>query len=88
VLLNVAAQGGIVSLAAFLAMALFVLRKSLRSGPALEQTAVVKTGLGIALAVALFYHGLTGSFEDARHLWVLMGLVVAADESIARDDPR
>lgn len=33
--------------------------------------------LATAIGVGIFYHGLTNSLEDNRHLWVLMGLVLA-----------
>jgi len=39
---------------------------------------IILTGLGLAFCSAFVYQGLTGSFEDARHLWVLIGLVPAA----------
>jgi hypothetical protein len=34
--------------------------------------------LGLAFLVAFAYEGLGGAFEDARHLWVLFGLFLAA----------
>jgi hypothetical protein len=35
-------------------------------------------GLGLAFLNAFAYQGLTGSFEDASHLWVLLGLFLAS----------
>jgi hypothetical protein len=34
--------------------------------------------LGAALCGALLFQGLTGAFEDTRHIWVLMGMMAAA----------
>lgn len=41
---------------------------------------LVKFCLLIALFDSFFYQSLTGSYEDARHLWVLFGLAAAANE--------
>jgi putative inorganic carbon (hco3(-)) transporter len=38
----------------------------------------VTAALGIAFLGAFAYGGLSGSFEDARHLWLLYGLLVAS----------
>jgi hypothetical protein len=37
----------------------------------------VLLGLSVAFVGTLLYQGLTGSFEDARHLWILIGLIGA-----------
>ncbi|HEU4705130.1 MAG TPA: hypothetical protein VFS45_05430, partial [Sphingomicrobium sp.] len=44
-----------------------------------EDRNVVRLGLGIAWLSAFAYQGLTGSCEDSRHLWVLFGLLIAAN---------
>jgi O-antigen ligase len=41
---------------------------------------LVSYGLRFALAIGFVYQGMVGSFEDAKHLWVLMGLALAANE--------
>jgi hypothetical protein len=38
----------------------------------------LRLALGIAFLGAFAYQGLGGSFEDARHLWLLLGLFLAA----------
>jgi hypothetical protein len=37
----------------------------------------IRVGLAIAFVSAFLFEGLTGSFEDTRHLWILMGLILA-----------
>ncbi|MEQ7873273.1 hypothetical protein ABDK56_04625 [Sphingomonas sp. ASV193] len=73
VYLNIAAQTGLVGLAG-LALLIGWVTVSLRGN-----------GLGATLALAWLAafaaEGLTGSYEDARHLWVLLGLVAAARRS-------
>ncbi|MBA3512401.1 O-antigen ligase family protein [Sphingomonas sp.] len=85
--LNIAVQCGIVGLAALTALVVFVLRRSLplRLLPGDRNVAIV--GLGLAFLVAFGYEGLGGSFEDARHLWVLFGLFVVAWNLDSPDDP-
>lgn len=68
--LNVSAQTGIVGLIAFVATVFALLRK----GFAIRQT----YALSVAFLCGFVLQGLTGSFEDARHLWVLIGMMVAA----------
>ena len=69
-ILNIAAQVGIVGLAGLSALIVYAFRLA-RSGP-------IALGLGSTFLIAFVYHGLTGSFEDTRHLWLLFGLLVAA----------
>ena len=70
--LNVAAQAGILGLASLVLVAAVFARRGYadRSDPLL-------TALGIAFISAFIYQSLVGSFEEARHLWVLMGLILA-----------
>lgn len=76
VFLNVAAHNGLIGLAALLLLIGFVARKSrpwrLGDGNSISLL------LGLAWLDAFVYQGLTGSYEDARHLWVLLGLFIAA----------
>jgi O-antigen ligase len=75
--LNVAAEAGVIGLAAFLALIAYLLRPIMRSfSDAGSYT--VTAAAGIAFICAFVYQGLTGSFEEARHLWVLIGLLMAA----------
>lgn len=73
VFLSVAAQNGIWGLAALILIILFVLRSWKRSKPL-----IVLFALGTAFLCSFVYQGITGSFEDARHLWALIGLTIAA----------
>jgi O-antigen ligase len=76
--LSVAAQEGIVGLTAFTALVVLILKrwlKTVRNASSLTILAAV----GLALVCSFVYQGLTGSYEDARHLWVLMGIFMAAD---------
>lgn len=77
--LNVAGQAGIVGLAAFVALLLALLGGfwdlAPPPGTALPGLAV---GLWAAILGAFAYHGLFGAFEEARHVWALLGLCAAA----------
>ncbi|MDX2054173.1 MAG: O-antigen ligase family protein [Polyangiaceae bacterium] len=78
VVLSVAAQEGIVGLSAFGWLMVHLLRSwRLRSWNTGE-AGVWPRALGCALVGSLGYQGLSGAFEDARHIWVLIGLLVAA----------
>ena len=74
--LNLAAQCGIVGLAAFVALLAHVAHRTrpwrLGSGNA------ARLLLGFAFLNGMAYQGLTGSFEDARHLWAVLGLWLVA----------
>ncbi|HEY2867015.1 MAG TPA: O-antigen ligase family protein [Pyrinomonadaceae bacterium] len=80
--LNIAAQAGLAGLAAMIAITVFVLAKW--KGAARPNK--IAAGLGAAFLCAFVYQGLTGSFEHARHLWVLMGLFAAAVSTGAKAD--
>jgi O-antigen ligase len=76
VFLNIAAQCGLVGLTAIIVLVAYVVR---RTAPLrIDQHRLIQTGLGLAWLNAFVYQGLTGSYEDARHLWVLLGLLLAA----------
>jgi O-antigen ligase len=76
VFLNFAAQCGIVGLAA---MILLIAHVAKRTGSAqTDGWGLLRFGLGSAWLIAFAYEGLTGSYEDARHLWVLLGLFIVA----------
>ena len=71
--LNVAAQGGLFGLAGIALITGYAVR--LMRKQATARTALI---LGVTFLDAWLYQGLGGSFEDARHLWVLLGLLMAA----------
>ena len=77
IFLNVAAQEGLIGLFAILALAAYLLRLSNRPFTVQTADSFVLKGLGLAFLSAFVYQGLTGSFEDARHLWVLIGMIPA-----------
>jgi len=74
--LNVLAESGIPAAAALIALGVWLLVRLAKplSDPGRKAAA---HALGTAFFVAFFYQGITGSFEDARHLWVLAGLAAA-----------
>ena len=76
--LNIAAQCGLVGLAGELLLVWWVFRQSppwLVTGPNLG---MIRLALGLGFLDAFAYQGLSGSFEDARYLWLLLGLFMAA----------
>ena len=72
---------------ALIALAAHALRRSLLASFGEQGIDHVRLAPGIAFFAAFVFDGLTGSFEDARHLWLLLGLIAAADP-IYRDQPR
>ena len=86
--LNIAAQCGLVGLAALLALvgwAASWLRPLRLDGEA----NALRVGLALAFLGAFAWQGLVGAFEDARHLWLLFGLIVAVDRlAAARQEER
>ena len=74
--LNIAVQCGLLGLIGLLAVTFAAWKTAapFRAGAGHAATA----GLGIAFFGAFAYQGLGGSFEDARHLWLLFGLLVAS----------
>lgn len=79
--LNVAAESGLpaaLCLAAICAVLLLRIRRTMAIPNA---RTVILTAMGIAVVSAFIYQGLMGSFEDARHLWVLFGLVIGSARS-------
>ena len=84
-LLSTAGQAGIFGVIPLILIAVAIIRKrhlfTLGGGPASD----ISLALGWAFVSAFLLQGLVGSFEDARHLWVLIGLIIAvtADRSPA-----
>jgi O-antigen ligase len=76
--LSVAAQNGIIGLAAFLFLVGLLLRRWIRELRTTSFTSILAL-VGLAFLCSFVYQGLTGSYEDARHLWVLIGIFVAAE---------
>ncbi len=78
--LSVAAQAGVVGTAALLAIAVTAIIRSRVDRSNSTTLATLRHSLLIAFVSVIFIQGLVGSFEDARHLWVLIGLIVAASK--------
>lgn len=82
--LSIAAQCGLVGLAGLLVLIRHMAQRTGSLSLADRPASVIQVGLGIGLLVALVYEGLGGSFEDARHLWVTFGLLVASNRISTR----
>jgi O-antigen ligase len=78
--LNVAGQTGIFGFFALCFLCLFFVRQANVFSFDSEKS-TLQTSLGIAFLSAFLYQGLTGSYEDARHLWVLIGLLASVSEN-------
>jgi hypothetical protein len=46
-----------------------------------DEKSYLRIGFGLAFIGAFMYQGLNGSFEDARQIWVLIGLYGAVVET-------
>ncbi len=69
--LSVAAQNGILGLISILGLSVFILWRGA------SITDLTTRLFAAAFFTAFVYQGLTGAYEDARHLWVLIGLALA-----------
>jgi O-antigen ligase len=74
--LSVLAQDGLVGLAAMMSIVTVLLRGARVSLASPEQT--LRTGLTVAFVAGFLYQGFSGSFENTRHVWVLIGLLGAS----------
>lgn len=83
--INVAAQSGIFGLIAIAGIALYFLRKMFRLKIADDLISTAFTGLSLAFLSAFVFQGLTASFEDTRHLWVLIGLLLSVGNLYKRN---
>ncbi|CAN5387057.1 hypothetical protein BH10ACI3_BH10ACI3_03960 [soil metagenome] len=77
-LLSVAGQAGILGVVPFVLICFAVVRRSLPLDLSRESAGAMWGCLGIAFIAAFVCQGFVGSFEDARHLWVLLGLVLSS----------
>jgi O-antigen ligase len=84
--LSVAGETGLLGFLALGGILVFLLKGVLPSGDS-SLSDVIKTYLVLGLIGAFFYEGLVGSFEDARHIWVLFGLIVAVKEGWRDQSP-
>ena len=77
--LNIAGQAGLAGLVPSLLICIAVVWRSLPFD--LTDANTMRTALGIAFVAAFLIQGLVGSFEDARHMWVLVGLIMASSSA-------
>jgi len=75
--LSVLAHTGMVGFIPF-AVATGMLMVRMRKNLDVTPQGAWRSGLELALLSSLLYPSLSGSFEDSRHVWVLMGMVHAA----------
>ena len=75
--LNVGGQAGLPGVLALAGLCVWLLQHGLRACRTSDATAMIASALLLGFAAAFIYGGLSGSFEDARHLWVLMGMLAA-----------
>ncbi len=83
--LSVAAQSGIIGLVGILGIVIVTIRAGF-SKRAASDAEYVPRAFAIAFLAAFVYDGLTGSFEEARHLWILIGLILAARTIATQDE--
>lgn len=76
--LSVFGQAGILGLIAVTALTGYLLTLSIGYLKVSPNNGSWNQAFACAVIGALFFQGITGSFEDARHLWVLIGLFCAA----------
>lgn len=79
-ILNVSAQSGILGFAAILAVKIYLAVKIFKFKNMNLHTGLLYNCFGIAILSAFIYQGLSGSYEETRHLWVLFGLFLATDK--------
>lgn len=85
IFLSVAAQNGFLGLIAILLITLYLLKISFPFKKSFTNSAVILNSLAIAFLSAFVIQGLSGAFEDTRHLWILMGLLVSANSLFKND---
>lgn len=82
VFLNVAGQSGVFAVAALLTFTAWLTYRSFWFERRSDTVSVFRISLGIAFVSAFIIQGMVGSFENARHLWVLMGITLAVTAQI------
>lgn len=76
--LSVLGETGLVGFLAFFSIICFVTLSLMWWKAETDFHKTIKICLLLALLDAFFYQSLTGSYEDSRHLWVLLGIAAAA----------
>ncbi|MGH9946167.1 MAG: O-antigen ligase family protein [Pyrinomonadaceae bacterium] len=80
--LSVATQTGIIGLAAFVFLCCHLTATSFSK----SHNTLMRFGLAIAFFAVFIVQGLTNSLEDPRHLWVLTGMILAADKIYGKEN--
>ena len=86
--LNLAGQAGLPAVLAMVAICWLLLRgpwprsatgagEAAVSQAAVSETDILRVACGTAFVGAFLYQGMAGSFEDARQMWLLMGMLAA-----------
>lgn len=79
--LNIAGQMGFTGMAAIVFLTIFFFRRSKPFSFENDPISILRLSFGLAFVGAFLYQGLSGSFEDARHLWILIGLLGSFSEN-------
>lgn len=87
VVLNVAAQAGAIGIAPLVLLIVAVMRRTRFLAADAGELSSVRLAMGVAFFSCFIIQGIAGSFENARHLWVLIGLIVAADRITQTPQP-
>lgn len=74
--LNVLGQTGLFGIIAFISLVVYLTTRCRFYFNDFNERQLIHLGLSSAFAGAFLYQGLSGSFEDARHLWILFGMLV------------
>jgi putative inorganic carbon (hco3(-)) transporter len=85
--LNVLAQTGLLGIIVFVLLNVYLTTRCHLTLNQSNEQYHIHIALSCAFLGAFLYQGLSGSFEDARHLWVLFGLLVGiAKFSTSKND--
>lgn len=84
--LNIAGQAGLFGLAAIGLLCISIIRRFLPIRVGDSPRSVLLAASGIAFISICLVQGLVGSFEDARHLWILIGIIGAVSSFDATDN--
>ncbi|MEP6901202.1 MAG: O-antigen ligase family protein [Actinomycetota bacterium] len=79
--LNILGQTGLLGLIVFILLNAYLLTRCRFNLEQLSEPNMIHHGLSCAFLGAFLYQGLSGSFEDARHLWILFGMLVGISNS-------
>ena len=74
--LNILGQTGLFGVFAFFLLNLYLFTRCRFKTEKPDDHNLIQIALSCAFLGAFLYQGMTGSYEDARHLWILFGLLV------------